>query len=66
MAQNDDLNEETPSGIGTTHSTHGIAIQEHSGIKNEHPIESSSMNRSKRRSIQYTERIGSMFHASEI
>ena len=53
---NFDLNEETPTGIGTTHSTHGIAIQEHSGMKNEHPIESSSMNRSKRRSIQYTQR----------
>ena len=25
---NFDLNEETPSGSGTTHSTHGIAIQE--------------------------------------
>ena len=25
---NFDLNEETPSGTGTTHSTHGIAIQE--------------------------------------
>lgn len=30
---NFDLAEETMTGAGTTHSTHGIAIQEHSGLK---------------------------------
>ena len=29
---NFDLNEETPSGAGTTHSTHGIVIQELTGV----------------------------------
>ncbi len=36
---NFDLNEETPSGSGTTHSTHGILIQEVCGSEVEKVVE---------------------------
>ena len=47
-----DLNEETPDGHETTHSTHGIAIQEHSGNKEEPTEDCVHLQRSKRRSLQ--------------
>ena len=50
---NFDLSEETPDGFGTTHSTHGIAIQENSGNKNEQVEELVYLQKSKRRSIQF-------------
>ena len=50
---NFDLSEETPDGYGTTHSTHGIAIQEHSGNKDEQVEELVYLQKSKRRSIQF-------------
>lgn len=50
---NFDLNEETATGAGTTHSTHGISIQEHEGVnvslQNEHqtrPVKKSEKKRS--------------------
>ena len=50
---NFDLNEETPSGAGTTHSTHGIAIQEMQdvGVMNVAP-ETQTVPRTKERSVK--------------
>lgn len=50
---NFDLTEETPTGAGTTHSTHGIAIMEHLG-KKDIETETARIQKSKRRSIQFS------------
>lgn len=50
---NFDLNKETQTGAGTTHSTHGIAIQEHNGNKDDQAETHVYIQRSKRRSIQF-------------
>ena len=48
---NFDLNEETPSGSGTTHTTHGIAIQETVGENNAEKV-SKSLVKSRKRGLQ--------------
>ena len=50
---NFDMNEETPSGAGTTHSTHGIVMQEVTG-ENLSPTETTAQSKkSKKRSVEY-------------
>jgi hypothetical protein len=49
---NFDLNEETPSGAGTTHSTHGIVVQETTEECTPAPTVP-VMNKTKRRSVDY-------------
>jgi len=50
---NFDLNEETPSGSGTTHTTHGIVIQELSPTCSPHMCDPVECPKSKSRSFQY-------------
>ena len=50
---NFDLNEETASGAGTTHSTHGIVIQEIKSQPYVPPQQTVTVERTKNRSIKY-------------
>lgn len=52
---NFDLNEETPSGSGTTHSTHGIMIQERR-TDMQTLISGTDVPRTKQRSVKFLER----------
>jgi hypothetical protein len=51
---NFDINEETPSGAGTTHTTHGIVVQEVKQSSNElNDSDSSTVKKSKQRSFRF-------------
>ena len=50
---NFDINEETPSGAGTTHTTHGIVIQEVYTYQHV-PMSVDSLPRTRERSLLYT------------
>ena len=50
---NFDINEETPSGAGTTHTTYGIVIQEVYTYQHE-PMSVDSLPRTTERSLLYT------------
>lgn len=54
---NFDLNEETASGLGTTHTTHGIAIQETTlqAVETRHHI--TNVPKTKERSVKFTQEV---------